>query len=121
MGDVDDMSPQAIHTFLAIEEGGEWEVEWYADSILTEYFGEFLPTAKSFWVNGGSSAAFEYATFCVQWMLLQQSLYAVTKARGNIIIAGWENRALDWAAITLEALVREVTATLNNHALGLAY
>jgi hypothetical protein len=35
MADVDDMSPQAIHAFLDME-GGEWEVKWYADSILTE-------------------------------------------------------------------------------------
>jgi hypothetical protein len=38
-------------------------------------------------------------------MLLQQSSYAVIKARGSIVIAGWENRALDWPAITSEALV----------------
>jgi hypothetical protein len=54
-------------------------------------------------------------------MLLQQSSYAVTKARRSIIIAGWKNRALYWAAITSEALVREVTATHKNRALGLAY
>jgi hypothetical protein len=73
LADVDDMSPQAIRAFLDIE-GGEWEVKWYADSIFTEYFGDFSLTTKSFWVNGGSSAtSHKYATFCVQWMLLQQS------------------------------------------------
>jgi hypothetical protein len=63
----------------------------------------------------------EYASFCVQWMLLQQSPYAVTKARGNIIIASWDNRAVDWVVITSEALIREVMATHKNCALGLAY
>jgi hypothetical protein len=96
MAHVNDMSPQAIRAFLDMEEVGERVVEWYADLILTEYFGEFLPTAKSFQVNGGASVAFkELASFCVQWMLLQQSSYVVTKARGSIVIAGWENtRAL---------------------------
>jgi hypothetical protein len=70
--DVDDMSPQAIRAFLDIKEGGDREVKWYADSILTKYFSDFSPTAKSFRVNGGSSTTFnEYATFCVQWMRLQ--------------------------------------------------
>jgi hypothetical protein len=54
-------------------------------------------------------------------MLLQQSLYGVTKVHDSIIIAGWENRALDWAVITSEALIREVTATGKNRAPGLAY
>jgi hypothetical protein len=54
-------------------------------------------------------------------MLLQQSSYAVTKARGSIIIVGWENRALDWAAITSEALVWEVTATRKKRAPSLAF
>jgi hypothetical protein len=78
--------------------------------------------AKSFQVNGGASAAFkEFASFCVQWMLLQQSSYAVTKACSSIVIAGWENRSLDWAEITLEALIREVTATWKNRAPSLVY
>jgi hypothetical protein len=58
----------------------------------------------------------EYINFSMQWMLLQQSLYTVTKVRGSIIIAGWENRALDWAVITSEALIREVTTTRKNRA-----
>jgi hypothetical protein len=95
MADVDNMSPQAIRAFLDME-GGEREVEWYDDSILTEYFGIFSPTAKLFRVNGGSSATFkEYTSFCVHWMLLQHSLYTVTKACGSIVIAGWGNMALD--------------------------
>jgi hypothetical protein len=57
----------------------------------------------------------------MQWMLLQLSLYAVTKVRGSIIIVGWDNRALDWAIITSEALIWEVTTTRKNHAPGLAY
>jgi hypothetical protein len=105
-----------------MEEGGGWEVEWYDDSILTEYFGEFSSTAKLFRVTGGASGAYkEYANFCVQWMLLQQSSYMMTKAGSSIVIAGWENRALNWAAITSEALIREVTATRKSRAPTLAY
>jgi hypothetical protein len=54
-------------------------------------------------------------------MLLQQNSSSVTKVRGNLIIAGWENRDLDWAAITSEALIREVTASRKSRASGLAY
>jgi hypothetical protein len=72
MVDVDDMSPQAVRAFLDMEEGGEREVEWYADLILTEYFGKFSAMEKSFQVNGEASVAFkEYASFCMQWMLMQ--------------------------------------------------
>jgi hypothetical protein len=89
------MSPEAIWAFLDLEEGGEKRVEMYEDSILTEYFGEYSPTAVSFGVTNSRSMAFkEYASFCIQWMLLQQSLYVVTTVRGNIIIAGC------WPSIT---------------------
>jgi hypothetical protein len=38
-------------------------------------------------------------------MLLQQNSYAVMKVRGSLIIASWENRTLNWAAIISDALV----------------
>jgi hypothetical protein len=61
---VDDMSPHAIRAFLDMEAGGEREVEWYDNSIVTEYFNEFSTIAKSFRVIGGMSEAFkEYAGF----------------------------------------------------------
>jgi hypothetical protein len=99
---VDEMCPEAIWAFLDLEEGGEKRVELFDNSILTKY----SPTVKSFRVTGGTNGPFkEYASFCMHWMLLQQSLYGVTKARRSIIIAGWENRALDLAVITSEALI----------------
>jgi hypothetical protein len=45
----------------------------------------------------------------------------VTKAHDSIIIAGWENRALDLPVITSETLIRGVTATCKNWAPGLVY
>jgi hypothetical protein len=87
--DVDEMSPEAVKAFLDLPEGSEKGVGRYEDSTLTEYFGEFSPTAKSFLITGGRSTAFkEYARFYVQWMLLQQNSSAVTEVRGSLIIAG---------------------------------
>jgi hypothetical protein len=63
----------------------------------------------------------EYATFCAQWMLLQITPSAVTKVRGSLIIAGWENRELDWATITSTALIWEATANRKTRAPTLAY
>jgi hypothetical protein len=54
-------------------------------------------------------------------MLLQSNLTAVTKVRGSIIIAGWENRILEWAALMSGALIREATASQKNRATALAY
>jgi hypothetical protein len=54
-------------------------------------------------------------------MLLQRNSSAVTKIRGNLIIARWENRDFDWDAIMQAALVREVTASRKNPATALAY
>jgi hypothetical protein len=94
--DIDEMSPEAVRAFLDLPVGCEKTVRTYDDSTLTEYFGEFSPTAKSFLISGERSAALkEYALFCAQWMLLQQNSSAVTKICGNPIIAGWENRDLD--------------------------
>jgi hypothetical protein len=68
--------------------------------------------AKSFLISGGTNEVFkEFVGFCAQWMLLQSNPTAVTKVRGSLIIASWENRHLDWATITSTALVREVTAS----------
>jgi hypothetical protein len=53
-------------------------------------------------------------------MLLQTTLTTVTKVRGSLIIARWENRDLDWAAITSTALIREATANQKNRAPALA-
>jgi hypothetical protein len=70
--DVDEMSPEAIRVFLDLLEGGEKGVGTYEDSTLAEYFSEYSPTVKLFYIARRRSTTFnEYATFCVQWMLLQ--------------------------------------------------
>jgi hypothetical protein len=106
---VDDLNPAAVRAFLNLPDGGVPEVECYSDAMMTRYFGEYSSTAKSFLISGGSSDAFkEFAGFCAQWMLLQSNPTAVSKVRGSLIIASWENWHLDWAEI--KAVVREVTA-----------
>jgi hypothetical protein len=63
--DVDELLTEAVHAFLDLPEGGEKEAGTYNDATLTEYFGEYSPTAKSFLIPGGRRAVFkEYATFC---------------------------------------------------------
>jgi hypothetical protein len=97
---VDDMNPAAVRAFLDLPDRGVPEVECYSDVVMTRYFGEYSSTAKSFLISGGSSKAFkEYAGFCAQWMLLQSNPTAVSKVRGSLIIASWENRHLDSTAI----------------------
>jgi hypothetical protein len=119
---VDDMSPAAVRAFLDLPDGGIPEVECYSDAVMTRYFGEYSSTAKSFLISGGSHEGFkEFAGFCAQWMLLQSNPTAVSKERGSLIIASWENRQLSWAEITSKALVREVTANRKNRATALAY
>jgi hypothetical protein len=54
-------------------------------------------------------------------MLLQSNPTAVTKVQGSLIIAGWENRALDWATITSATLIREAMASRKYRAEALAY
>jgi hypothetical protein len=91
LADVDEMSPEAVRAFLDLPEGGEKTVRTYDDSTLTEYFGDFSPTAKSFLISGRQSTAFkEYALLCAQWMLLQQNSSAVTKIRGSLYYCGME-------------------------------
>jgi hypothetical protein len=48
MADINDMSSEAICAFLDMEADREPDVELYEDSILTEYFDEFLITEKVF-------------------------------------------------------------------------
>jgi hypothetical protein len=120
--DVDELSTKAVRAFLDMPEGGEKEVEPCSDAVLTEYFGEYSPTAKSFLITGRRSEAFkDFARFAAQWMLLQSNPTAVTKDRGSLIITGWENHALDWAGITSTALIREATASRKYRATALAY
>jgi hypothetical protein len=116
--DVDELSTETVRAFLDMPEDGEKEVEPYSDAVLMEYFGEYLPTAKSFFIPGGRR---EFAGFAAQWMLLQSNPMAITKVRGSLIIAGWENRALDWAAMTSAALIREATDSRKYRAAALAY
>jgi hypothetical protein len=116
------MSTEAVQAFLDLPEGGSPEVALYTDAVLTKYFGEYSSTAKSYLISSGRSEAFkEYATFCAQWMLLQITPSTVTKVRGSLIITGWENRELDWAAITSTALIGEGTANRKTRAPTLAY
>jgi hypothetical protein len=120
--DIDDLSTEAVRAFLDLPEGGSSNIGMYTDAVLTEYFGEYSSTTKYFLITTRQSEAFkEYAAFCAQWMLLQTMPMAVTKVRGNLIIAGWENRDLDWAAITSTALIREATASRKNWVTALAY
>jgi hypothetical protein len=73
-------------------------------------------------ISDGSHEGFkEFAGFCAQWMLLQSNPTAVSKVRGSLIIASWENRHLDWAEITSKALVREVTANRKIRATAFSY
>jgi hypothetical protein len=120
--DFDELSTDAVRAFLDLPEGGDKEAGTYKDAVVMEYFGEYSPTAKSFLITGGRSEAFkEYAAFCAHWMLLQSNPRAVTKIRGSLIIAGWENRDLDWAAITSADLVREATTSQKYRATALVY
>jgi hypothetical protein len=69
--DVDEISMEDMRAFLDLPEGGSPEIVPYTDAVLTQYFGEYSPMAKSFLISSGRSEAFnEYATFCAQWMLL---------------------------------------------------
>jgi hypothetical protein len=93
---VDDLNPAAVRAFLDLLDRGVTEVESYSDVVMTRYFGEYSSTAKSFLISGGSNEVFkEFAGFCAQWMLLQSNPTAVSKVRGSLIIASWENRHLD--------------------------
>jgi hypothetical protein len=69
--DINELSTEAVHAFLDLPEGSAKEADMYNDATLTEYFGEYSQTTKSFLITGGRSQAFkEYATFCAYWMLL---------------------------------------------------
>jgi hypothetical protein len=119
---VEDLNPAAVRAFLDLPDGGVTEVESYSDAVMTTYFGEYSSTAKSFLISCGHNEAFkEFAGFYAQWMLLQSNPTTVTKVHGSMIIASWKNRHLDWATITSNALVREVTANRKNRATTLVY
>jgi hypothetical protein len=63
--DIDDLNPAAVRAFLDLPDGGATEVEIYNDVVMTEYFGEYSSTAKSFLISGRQSEAFkEFAGFC---------------------------------------------------------
>jgi hypothetical protein len=116
------LTTAVVRAFLDLSDGGTTEVGLYNDVVMTEYFGEFSSTSKSFLITSGRSEAFkEFAGFCAQWMLLQSNPTVVTKVHGSMIIASRENRDQDWATITSTALVREVTANRKNRATVLAY
>jgi hypothetical protein len=120
--DVDELSTEAVRAFLDLSKAGSTDIGMYTDAVLTEYFGDYSSTTKSNLITGGRSEAFkEYTAFCAQWMLLQNTPTAVMKIRGSLIIARWENRDLDWAAITSTALIREGTASQKNRGTTLAY
>jgi hypothetical protein len=120
--DVDDLTPEAVQAFLDLPDGGVTEVGPYNDAVMTEYFGEYSSTAKSFLITSGQNEAFmEFAGFYAQWMLLQSNPSVVTKVRASIIIASLENRHLDWAALTSVALIWEATTSRKNRATALAY
>jgi hypothetical protein len=119
---INELSTEAMRAFLDLPEGGSTDISMFSDALLTEYFGEYSSTKKYFLITRGRSEVFkEYTAFCVQWILLQNTPIAVTKVRGSLIIAGWENRNLDWAAITSTALIQEATASRKNWATAQAY
>jgi hypothetical protein len=65
--DVNGPSPEAVRAFLELPEGGVTKVRPYNDAVMTEYFGEYSSTAKSFLITGGHNDAFkEYAGFYAQ-------------------------------------------------------
>jgi hypothetical protein len=50
---------EAVRAFLDLPKGGEKEAGTYKDAILTEHFGEYSTTEKSFFITGGRSKAFK--------------------------------------------------------------
>jgi hypothetical protein len=119
---VDNLTPEEVQAFLDLPDGGVTEVGPYKDAVVTNYFGEYSSSAKSFLITGGRNDTFkEFAGFYAQWMLLQSNPTTVTKVRNSIIIAIWENRHMDWAALTSVPLIREAIASRKNQTTALAY
>jgi hypothetical protein len=53
---------EAVRAFLDLPEGGSTNIVPYTDAVLTQFFGEYSSTAKSFLLSSGRSEAFkEYA------------------------------------------------------------
>jgi hypothetical protein len=114
----EDLSPGAIHAFLDLELGDVPGVETLEEAQLMEFFSEFSVMAKAFKTLGGPNECFwEFARFfgCMR------GLISIPKSRGNLLVAKWENRRIDWAVIISEALIREVSTTRKKYPAGLAY
>jgi hypothetical protein len=122
VANIEDLSPGAIRAFLDLEHGGEPGVETLNEAQLTEYFGEFSATAKTYKTLGGPDKCFrEFAGFFSLYALLNIDAYAIPKAHGSLIVAEWESRRIDWVVVVSEALIREVTTTRKKYPAGLAY
>jgi hypothetical protein len=119
---IEDLSPGAIRAFLDLEQGGLPGVEMLDEAQLTEYFGKFWPIAKAFKTQGGPDKQFrEFAGFFGLYALVNLNAYPISKSRGSLLVAEWENRNIDWAIVVSEALIREVSATRMKFLAGLLY
>jgi hypothetical protein len=88
--------PGAIRAFLDLEQGGLPRVEMLDEAQLTEYIGEFSPTAKAFKMQGGPDECFrEFAGFFGLYALLNLNAYSISKNRGSLLVAEWENRNIN--------------------------
>jgi hypothetical protein len=56
--DVDELLTEAVRAILDLPKGGAKEASTYNDATLTEYFGEYSPTAKSFLISGRNGRNF---------------------------------------------------------------
>jgi hypothetical protein len=122
VANVEDLSPGVVRAFLDLEQRGEPGVETLDEAQLTEYFGEFSVTTKPFKTLGGPDEYFwKFAGFFGLYALLNLNAYSIPKSRGNLLVAEWEDRRIDWAVIISEALIREVTTTRKKYPSGLAY
>jgi hypothetical protein len=64
--DVDNLTHEAVQAFLHLPDGGITEVGPYNDAVMTEYFGEYSSTTKSFLITGERNEAFkEFARFFI--------------------------------------------------------
>jgi hypothetical protein len=61
----------------------------------------------------------DFTVFFVNWALLQQNIYSISRVQGNALITKWEDWKMDWAVITSEALIQEVTTTRKKYAMTL--
>jgi hypothetical protein len=76
------------------------------EAQLMEYFGKFSPTAKPFKTQGGPNEQFrEFSSFFGLHALLNPNAYTLSKSKGSLLVAEWENRRIDWATVVSEALI----------------